>query len=73
GISQALITTQLGLAVAIPALLLNAALHSWARSMFADIEEHCIALLHRLEDALPAHSLFHDPDTHRTLEVRHHD
>jgi biopolymer transport protein ExbB len=51
GISEALLTTQLGLGVAIPALLLRTGLDRWAKRLLASAEMSSLSLIHRLEDA----------------------
>jgi biopolymer transport protein ExbB len=55
GISEALITTQLGLVVAIPALLLGNLLNAWANGIMGRTERAALALLNSLvaEDAEP--------------------
>ncbi|MEO0813313.1 MAG: MotA/TolQ/ExbB proton channel family protein, partial [Myxococcota bacterium] len=68
GISEALITTQLGLAVAVPALLLHTGFLRWAGALFAKIEDACVSLLHHLEDLeLPRERVVHHDD-----ESHHH-
>ncbi|MEM6730948.1 MAG: MotA/TolQ/ExbB proton channel family protein [Myxococcota bacterium] len=67
GISEALVTTQLGLAVAIPALLLHTGLQRWAASLFSKIEDACLALLHHLEDL----DLTKESAVHHDLSVAH--
>lgn len=57
GISQALITTELGLIVAIPALLLNALLSRKAKSYYFDLENFAI-LLSKVEDSEPPTAAF---------------
>lgn len=42
GISEALLTTQLGLAVAVPALLLHTGLLRWSQQILQRIEERCV-------------------------------
>ncbi len=60
GISEALITTQLGLAVAVPALLLHTGLLRWSSAIFVQIEDSCLGLLHHLEDLeLPREDAVH--------------
>ncbi|WP_017444898.1 MotA/TolQ/ExbB proton channel family protein [Gayadomonas joobiniege] len=44
GIAKALITTELGLVVAIPALILNAVLSRWARKYYSQLESFAIQL-----------------------------
>ena len=50
GISEALLTTQLGLAVAIPALVARTGLARWAARIFARAEGDTLDLIHRIED-----------------------
>jgi len=52
GIAQALVTTELGLVVAIPALILNAVLSRKAKSYYAELEN--FAILISKQDELPA-------------------
>lgn len=49
GISEALVTTELGLAVAIPALLLHGLLNRMARRKIADLEQGAVSFLNALE------------------------
>ena len=44
GISQALVTTELGLVVAIPALILNAVLSRKAKAYYSELENFAILL-----------------------------
>ena len=54
GISQALLTTQFGLMVAVPALLANTILHRWANMVLAAIEDMGVNLIRlREKQALP--------------------
>ena len=56
GIAQALATTQLGLVVAVPALLLHGALASWAERMESYIEHVAVEIsIHIQEMDLPGH------------------
>jgi len=48
GISEALITTELGLILAIPALILHALLSRRAASLMAKMEQHSVAMLNAL-------------------------
>lgn len=67
GISEALITTQLGLTVAVPALLLHTGLLRWSSAIFVQIEDACLGLLHHLEDLdLPREGHLHHE------HARHH-
>ena len=59
GISEALLTTQLGLAVAIPALLLRTALARWATRRFEAAEVVLLDLVHHVEDARLGVDHFH--------------
>ncbi len=54
GISQALVTTQLGLAVAIPLLLLHSFLHSRANRMVALLDEESASIYAKYDPGLPA-------------------
>lgn len=49
GISEALVTTELGLAVAIPALLLHGLLNRMAKRKIADLEQGAVSFLNGLE------------------------
>lgn len=49
GISEALVTTELGLAVAIPALLLHGLLNRMARRKIADLEQGAVSFLNALD------------------------
>ncbi|MEM0912324.1 MAG: MotA/TolQ/ExbB proton channel family protein [Pseudomonadota bacterium] len=44
GIAQALVTTELGLIVAIPALILNAMLSRWAKSYYSELENFALSI-----------------------------
>jgi biopolymer transport protein ExbB len=50
GISEALLTTQLGLAVAIPALLFRTGLDRWARRLMGAAEMLSLQVINRIED-----------------------
>jgi biopolymer transport protein ExbB len=54
GISEALITTELGLVVAIPTLLMGALLGSWAESQIAGLERGALEVLNAAASAGPA-------------------
>ncbi|MCA9546163.1 MAG: MotA/TolQ/ExbB proton channel family protein, partial [Myxococcales bacterium] len=49
GISEALITTELGLVVAIPALLAGNLLNGWAERLKSGIEQGALALMNRAQ------------------------
>ncbi len=49
GISEALLTTQLGLMVAIPALMAGALLNRWVEHILGDIETNSLKLLNSIE------------------------
>lgn len=55
GISEALITTEFGLIVAIPSLLLHAFLSRRARSIVDEMEKAAIAFLNRMRASVPSH------------------
>lgn len=67
GISQALATTELGLLVAVPSLLLHAALASWVEHESQQLEEAAVELaIHVREE--PGHTHEH---THQHVELEH--
>lgn len=67
GISQALATTELGLLVAVPSLLLHAALASWIEHESQQLEEAAVELaIHVREE--PGHTHEH---THQHVELEH--
>ncbi|MBL8844039.1 MAG: MotA/TolQ/ExbB proton channel family protein [Planctomycetes bacterium] len=56
GISEALITTEYGLIVAIPSLLLHALLNRKAKAVVDEMERAAIALLNEFSKTAPAHA-----------------
>ena len=64
GISQALITTELGLAVAIPTLLLHTLLDRWASRILMQLQTDSLVVLHDLA--------CHRPEGHPHTHHHHH-
>ncbi|MCB9525633.1 MAG: MotA/TolQ/ExbB proton channel family protein [Myxococcales bacterium] len=64
GISQALITTELGLAVAIPTLLLHTLLDRWASRILTRLQTDSLVVIHDLA--------CHRPDGHPHAHHHHH-
>ncbi len=67
GISQALVTTELGLAVAIPTLLLHTLLDRWASRILSRLQTDSLVAIHELACHRPAdhpHAHHHHPGDH---------
>ena len=62
GISIALVTTELGLIVAIPALMLGSLLNAWARNIRRDIEHSALRATNAFLGGNSGNSLMSDSD-----------